>query len=108
MTEPGESLEAIAHALVARIFDLLHECRAVLPKLEMPHVRPESAGARAERMLYVARCSARSRPGCAHDGGSGHGLAAVEPTARASGGRRFRAQQREWPGESLIFRYGSD
>jgi hypothetical protein len=54
MTERDESPEALAHALVGRIFDLLHECRAVVPKLEMPPARPESASAQAERVLYVA------------------------------------------------------
>jgi hypothetical protein len=54
MAERDESPEAIAHALVSRIFGLLHECRAVLPKLEMLPARPESASAQAERVLYVA------------------------------------------------------
>jgi hypothetical protein len=58
MTERDESPEALAHALVGRIFDLLHECRAVLPKLEMPPARPESASVQAERVLYVALLSA--------------------------------------------------
>jgi hypothetical protein len=50
----ASSPEALAHALVPCIFDLLHECRAVLPKLEMLPARPESASAQAERVLYVA------------------------------------------------------
>jgi hypothetical protein len=54
MAEHDESPEALAHALVSRIFGLHHDCRAVLPKLEMPHVRPESMGAQAERLLYLA------------------------------------------------------
>jgi hypothetical protein len=54
MAEPDESPEAAAHALVQRIFELLHECRATLPKLEGPGARPESASAQAERLLYLA------------------------------------------------------
>jgi hypothetical protein len=54
MAEHDESPEATAHALVQRIFQLLHECRAVLPELAAPRARPESAGAQAERMLYLA------------------------------------------------------
>ncbi len=54
MAERDESPEAMAHSLVGRIFDLLHECRAILPKLETPRARPESASAQAEHVLYVA------------------------------------------------------
>jgi hypothetical protein len=54
MAEGDGSPEALAHSLVDRIFDLLHECRAVLPKLETPPARSESASAQAERMLYLA------------------------------------------------------
>jgi hypothetical protein len=54
MTCSNDSPEALAHALVGRIFDLLRDCRAVLPKLEMPPARPESASAQVERVLYVA------------------------------------------------------
>jgi hypothetical protein len=39
---------------VDRVFDLLHECRALLPGLAAPRARPESASAQAERMLYLA------------------------------------------------------
>jgi hypothetical protein len=49
-----ESPEALAHALVQRIFELLHECRKTLPKLELPRSRPESPSAHAERLLYLA------------------------------------------------------
>jgi hypothetical protein len=54
MAERDESPEATAHALVQRVFELLHECRATLPKLEMPCVRSESASAQAERHFYLA------------------------------------------------------
>jgi hypothetical protein len=54
VTQQDESPEAIAHALVERIFGLLHECRATLPKLEVPGARPESASAQSERLLYLA------------------------------------------------------
>lgn len=53
MTDPDPSPEALAYALVGRVLDLLHECRAVLPKLETPRAHPESASAQAERVLYV-------------------------------------------------------
>jgi hypothetical protein len=53
MAEHDESPEALAHALVQRIFELLHECRAALPKLEVPSTRSESASAQAERHLYL-------------------------------------------------------
>jgi hypothetical protein len=39
---------------VQRIFELLHDCRAILPELEVPRARPESASVQAERMLYPA------------------------------------------------------
>lgn len=54
MTERDESPEALAHALVHRIFELLHECRATLTKLGVPGSRSESASAQAERHLYLA------------------------------------------------------
>jgi hypothetical protein len=54
MVERDESPEALGHALVQRLFELLHECRATLPKLEVPRVRSESASAQAERHLYLA------------------------------------------------------
>jgi hypothetical protein len=54
MAEQKESPEALAHALVQRIFELLHECRATLLKLEMSRARWESPSAQAERMLYLA------------------------------------------------------
>jgi hypothetical protein len=54
MAERDESPETLAHALVQRSFELLHECRAILPKLEIPRGRSESASGRAERLLYLA------------------------------------------------------
>jgi hypothetical protein len=54
MAERDESPKATAHELVQRIFELLHECRAALPKLEVPHAHPESASAQADRLLYLA------------------------------------------------------
>jgi hypothetical protein len=36
MVERDESPEALAHVLVQRIFELLHECRATLANLEVP------------------------------------------------------------------------
>jgi hypothetical protein len=52
--EPDDSPEALAHALVQRVFELLHECRGILPELETSPARPESASAQAERLLYLA------------------------------------------------------
>ncbi len=54
MTAPDASSEVLARSLVTCVFDLLHDCRAILPKLETPRARPESASAQAERVLYVA------------------------------------------------------
>jgi hypothetical protein len=54
MGQRDDSPEALAHALVQRIFTLPHECRATLPKLEVPRERTESASAQAEGMLYLA------------------------------------------------------
>jgi hypothetical protein len=54
MAEENKSPEALAHVLVQRVFELLHECRAALGRLEAPRARSESAGAQAERMLYLA------------------------------------------------------
>jgi hypothetical protein len=45
---------AQAHALVERLFALLHDCRAVVPQLEPGGERHESASAQAERLLYYA------------------------------------------------------
>jgi hypothetical protein len=47
MVERDESPEALAHVLVQRIFELLHECRATLANLEVPR-------SVAERLLYLA------------------------------------------------------
>jgi hypothetical protein len=54
MPQGDDAPEALAHALVGRIFDLLHECRATLPKLEVARLASESASAQAERHLYLA------------------------------------------------------
>jgi hypothetical protein len=45
---------AQAHALLERLFALLHECRAVDPQLEAPRTDPEPVSAQAERLLYYA------------------------------------------------------
>jgi hypothetical protein len=39
-------------ALVERLFALLHECRALVPQLEVAHSDPEPVSAQAERLLY--------------------------------------------------------
>lgn len=57
MTEPDAAPEVLAHSLVARIFDLLHECLPMLPKLEASGA-PESASAQAEQVA-VRRASRR-------------------------------------------------
>jgi hypothetical protein len=54
MAERDECPEAAAHVLVQHIFELLHECRGILRKLETPRGAPESASAQAERLLYLA------------------------------------------------------
>jgi hypothetical protein len=45
---------AQAHDLVARLLDLLRECRTLLPLLEAPRHHPEPSSAEAERILYFA------------------------------------------------------
>ena len=44
---------AEAHALLERLFALLHDCRAVVPQLEAG-ADSESMNAQAERLLYYA------------------------------------------------------
>jgi hypothetical protein len=39
---------------VQRVFELLHEFRTALPKLEVSRSHSESASAQAERLLYLA------------------------------------------------------
>jgi hypothetical protein len=53
-TNPRDEPAAQAHALLERLFALLHECRNVVPRLEAGGVS-ESMGAQAERLLYFAR-----------------------------------------------------
>src|SRR5678816_854593 len=45
---------AQAHALVERLFALLHDCRAVVPQLGAARTDPEPVSAQAERLLYFA------------------------------------------------------
>ena len=59
MTDEPEP-EARAHALLERLFALLHECRALVPHSSGAR-RPESPSAEAERLLYYALVGA-SRP----------------------------------------------
>ena len=58
MTLPNDEPVAQAHAVVERVFALLGECRALLPKFERPPHPNESANAEAERVLYFALVSA--------------------------------------------------
>src|SRR5215510_3783985 len=46
------------HALVERVFAMVGECGALLPKLERPRQPNESASAEAERILYFTLVSA--------------------------------------------------
>jgi hypothetical protein len=107
MADRDESPEALAHALVQRIFELLHDCRATLPKLEVPVSRSESASAQAERLLYLALLGAleaglvrtmedvvtvlrqASRPAGADGGGVAQSPGAA-PESSEAGGRRLR------------------
>jgi hypothetical protein len=86
MAERDDSPEALAHALVQRVFELLHECRAILLKLEVPHAGSESARAQAERLLYFALLGALEAR-LPHHGGRGHGFETGQPTPWADGGR---------------------
>jgi hypothetical protein len=54
LAEQNEPPEALAHALVQRLFELLHECRETLTRLEVPCSVSESVSAQAERHLYLA------------------------------------------------------
>jgi len=49
-----EEPAARAVALVERLFVLLHECRALVPQLEIAGTEPEPTSAQAERLLYYA------------------------------------------------------
>ena len=53
-TNPSDEPGARAHALLERHFALLHDCRAVVPKLETALTEPELISAQAERLLYFA------------------------------------------------------
>jgi hypothetical protein len=50
----GESPAARADALVRRLFEMLHECRALLPMLAESQASQESPSAPAERLMYFA------------------------------------------------------
>jgi hypothetical protein len=45
---------AQAHALLERLFALLHDCRALVPQLEAVGTDPEPVSTQAERLLYFA------------------------------------------------------
>ena len=53
-TNPSDEPAALAHALLDRLFALLHDCRAVVPQLEPGGQRQEPVSAQAERLLYYA------------------------------------------------------
>jgi hypothetical protein len=53
-TNPSDEPAELAHALLDRLFALLHDCRAVVPQLEPGGQRQESVSAQAERLLYFA------------------------------------------------------
>jgi hypothetical protein len=53
----SDESEAQAHALVERLFALLHECRVLVPQLEAARA-PESPSAEAEQLLYYALAGA--------------------------------------------------
>ena len=52
-TTLGDEPAAQAHALVERLFALLHDCRTVVPQLEAARTDP-GVSAQAERLLYCA------------------------------------------------------
>ena len=52
-TNPSDEPAAQAHALLERLFVLLHDCRALVPQLEAGG-DAESMSAQAERLLYYA------------------------------------------------------
>jgi hypothetical protein len=45
---------AQAHALLARLFALLYDCRALVPQFEAARTEPEPVSAQAEPLLYYA------------------------------------------------------
>src|SRR5262245_48765195 len=49
---------AEAHALVERLFALLHDCRAIVRQLEPSRGPQQSASAEAERLLYFGLIAA--------------------------------------------------
>jgi hypothetical protein len=53
-TNPSGEPAAQAHALLERLFALLHDYRAVVPQLEAAPTDPEPVSAQAERLLYYA------------------------------------------------------
>ena len=53
-TNASDEPAAQAHALLERLFALLHDCRALVPQFEPGGKRQESASAEAERLLYFA------------------------------------------------------
>ena len=56
---------AQAHALLERLFALLHDCRALVPQLEAARTDPEPVSRSAPRpsACSTRHRSARSRPG---------------------------------------------
>ena len=54
MDDRDRSPEARADALVRGLFEMLHECRTLLPMLADPPASQESTSARAERLVYFA------------------------------------------------------
>ena len=56
-TNPSDEPAAHAHALLERLFELLHDGRALVPKREAGAVS-ESMSAQAERLLYFALAGA--------------------------------------------------
>jgi hypothetical protein len=86
MAERDDSPKALAHALVQRIFELLHELRTTLPKLELPREMSESASAHAERLLYLALLGAIEAGLVRTMEGRGHRLEAGQRAPRADGG----------------------
>jgi hypothetical protein len=53
-TNPSDEPAAQDHALLERLFALLHDCRAVVPQLEAAPTDPEPVSVQAERLLYYA------------------------------------------------------
>ena len=84
-TNPSDELAAQAHALLERLFALLHDCRAVVPQLEAAPTDPESVSAQAERLLYYALAGALEAGLVQHGRGYPDRAGAGEPAARADG-----------------------